>query len=440
LARPAAAWPRRNLWLGLAASALALGLTVWNMDLAARADLAIARQEAGAVLLSITPPPVADSENAARVYADAFKELGAPVEDSLRDAAYRGLDAKDPVDWTAPRIAALVKDREPALALLRRAAAMPGCSFDHQRTFLDAGSPTPPAVLKLRQGVTLLAIDARVQAAAGNLARAFEDVTAILGASRHLSEVGFFTGPEDAAWRTLEEVLRLAPAGTGPLPPLTVPDLQPLVRKVREEHALLGMILPVAASQPSLVLDQIRRQDGPWAAAAMEALVIPSRVFLIPDEVTALRKWIGDYQSSPRSPRDETPSDWADLKRSVATDPTGIYGAIYIKPKHQLLLAEGSMLAALRQTARTGLAVAAYHRKHGKAPERLEQLVPEFLSAVPTDPRDGQPLRLQRVSDGIVVYAPRDRAAVEGGTLRDPEGRRPAPIFRLSTSTPRDVP
>ena len=44
------------------------------------------------------------------------------------------------------------------------------------------------------------------------------------------------------------------------------------------------------------------------------------------------------------------------------------------------------------------------------------------------------------MADGIVVYAPRDSAAVEGGKLRDPEGRRPAPIFRLSTSTPRDVP
>src|SRR5262249_48752194 len=147
-----------------------------------------------------------------------------------------------------------------------------------------------------------------------------------------------------------------------------------------------------------------------------------------------------EYQKSPRSPQDETPRDWADVRKSVETDPTGIYGVIYIKPKHQLLLAEGSALATLRQTGRTGLAVAAYRRKHGQYPERLEQLVPEFSPSAPVDPRDGQPLRVKRSPDVIVIYAPQDAAAVEGGKLRDPESRRPAPIFRLYPKTPRETP
>src|SRR5262249_33109166 len=58
LARPGAAWPRGKLWLGFGGAVLAFGLTFWNMDLEARADLAIARQEASAFLLAITPPPV----------------------------------------------------------------------------------------------------------------------------------------------------------------------------------------------------------------------------------------------------------------------------------------------------------------------------------------------------------------------------------------------
>jgi hypothetical protein len=436
VARPASVWPRGRLWLGLGGAVLALGLTFWNMDLAARADLAIARQEAGAFLLSLTPPPVAESENAARVYAEAVKNLGEPVESPWSEAAHRGPDARESVDWKSPYVIGLVKKHEDALALFRKGAAMPRCNFDRQRSLLDAVTDGGPLRGFPRGAATLLAVDARVKAAEGNLPRAFEDVSATLGIVRHLSpELGLVWAWEVTAWRTLEDVLRLAPPGKEPLPALAIPELPPLVRKVREEQALLAMVMPAAASEPSLVLEDIRRRDGPTAALLVEAAVVPSRVFLIPDDVTAVRKLFDDYQKSPRSARDETPDDWADLRKSVETDPTSVYGVIYVKPKHELLLAEGAMLAALRQTARTGLAVAAYQRKHGKYPERLEQLVPEFLPATPTDPRDGQVLRMKRFPDVIVLYGPQDAVAVEGGKIKESEGRRPPPIFRLY---PRD--
>ena len=153
-----------------------------------------------------------------------------------------------------------------------------------------------------------------------------------------------------------------------------------------------------------------------------------------------MRQLLEEYKKSPRSSRDETPKDWADLRQSVETEPTGIYSNIYIKPKHQILLAQGSALAALRQTARTGLAAAAHQRKHGRYPERLEQLVPEFLSAMPVDPRDGQPLRIKHFPDVIVVYGPQDGAAVEGGELRDTDSRLPRAIFRLYPPAPGEKP
>src|SRR5262249_47507574 len=156
------------------------------------------------------------------------------------------------------------------------------------------------------RGGLLLAVDARVKAAEGNLKRAFEDVAAILGIVRHVSaEFGLVWGWEFMAWRTLEDVLRLAPPGKEPLPPLDVPELPSLVRKVREEHALLGMVLPAAASQPSVVIDEERKRSGPWAALVFEAAVVPTRVFLIPDDIAVMHKLFEEYQKSPRSARDE---------------------------------------------------------------------------------------------------------------------------------------
>src|SRR5262249_31477977 len=103
-------------------------------------------------------------------------------------------------------------------------------------------------------------------------------------------------------------------------------------------------------------------------------------------------------------------------------------------------LTEGLNLVALRRTARAGLAVEAYRRKHGKLPERLEQLVPDFLPAAPTDLRDGQPLRMKRAGDEVVAYATQDATPIESRKLRHPAGRFPSPIFRVPARSGAGLP
>jgi hypothetical protein len=433
VARAATAWPRGKLWLALAGAVVAFGLTFWNMDLSARADLAIARQDSGAVLLSMTRPPIVDAENAARIYAEAGRNLSEPIKDPWQDGAFRGIDAREVVDWKAPYVVELVKQHEKALALFRKAAAMPRCRFDRRPTLLDAATPAEPEEVRFRRGGVLLALDARVKAMQGNTARAIEDVAALFGMVRHVAgQFRHLWGMEFMAWRTLEDVLRLAPAGKETLPALTIPELPPLVRVVREEHVFLGILFPTLATQPSDVVAHIRKDRGSLAALATEVVGLPvSRIFILPDELVAMRRSIDDYQQAPRSAREETPKDWANLRKSLQNDRTSIFGVFFIKPKQGMLVREGSVLAALRQTGRTALAVVAYHHKHGRYPERIEQLVADFLPAVPVDPRDGQVLRIRQVPGGMVVYTAQDAEAVEGGKLRDRESPRPAPIFRL---------
>jgi hypothetical protein len=432
LARLAAGWPRRRLWLGISGSVLALGLTIWNMDLAERADLAIARQEAGAVLLTMTQPPVPEAENAARVYDEAIKELGDPPL-WLRDAVGRGLDAYKSHDWNDPALVVLVKKHEHVLGLLRKAAATPRCNFERPRTLMSAMGDIGPIRKLVDAGVPLLALEARQRAAAGDLARAFDDIAAIIGLTRHVATEFWLTwGSEVTAWRTLEEVLHVAPAGKV-LPTVHLPELHSLARKVREEHVLLGIVFPAMASQPSLLTNQLRQKFGPFAMLLIEALVVPSRVFVVPDDVIAMRRLFDEYQRSPHLERDETPHDWAELRKSVETDPTSYFGAFFIKPKQRMLLATGENLVALRATARAALAVEMYRHKHGKPPERLEQLVPESLPALPVDPRDGQPLRIKRVGDELVIFAPQDEQSIKS---RDRESRFPAPVFRLKNPSP----
>jgi hypothetical protein len=51
------------------------------------------------------------------------------------------------------------------------------------------------------------------------------------------------------------------------------------------------------------------------------------------------------------------------------------------------------------------LATERYRLAHGKWPEKLADLVPRYLAAVPEDPFDGHPLRSRVVADGLVIYS-----------------------------------
>jgi len=60
---------------------------------------------------------------------------------------------------------------------------------------------------------------------------------------------------------------------------------------------------------------------------------------------------------------------------------------------------------AIQRTALTAIAIERYRVKHGKLPEKLVDLVPDFIEGIPVDPTDGQPLRYRVLEKGFVVYS-----------------------------------
>src|SRR5439155_15699761 len=52
------------------------------------------------------------------------------------------------------------------------------------------------------------------------------------------------------------------------------------------------------------------------------------------------------------------------------------------------------------------VAVAAerYRLANGRWPETLAAVIPAYLSKIPIDPFDGQPLRYRRLKDGVIIY------------------------------------
>ncbi len=70
-------------------------------------------------------------------------------------------------------------------------------------------------------------------------------------------------------------------------------------------------------------------------------------------------------------------------------------------------------------SADTALAIEQFRRANGKLPESLDELVPEFLAAIPMDPMDGEPLRYVVNDDGDLLYSVGRNRVDDGGVVGD---------------------
>jgi hypothetical protein len=116
-------------------------------------------------------------------------------------------------------------------------------------------------------------------------------------------------------------------------------------------------------------------------------------------------------------------SDLVDAE--VKTMATGMMNKLYYGLTLTMIPAYGAGLTAFARTAATRdcadavLAAERYRRRHGTWPDGLSVLVPEFLTAVPTDPFSDQPLKMIVTSDALTIYSVgRDRID-DRGTLSD---------------------
>ena len=90
---------------------------------------------------------------------------------------------------------------------------------------------------------------------------------------------------------------------------------------------------------------------------------------------------------------------------------------------------------AMNDAADAAIAVELYRRAEGKLPQRLDDLVPDFLPQVPADPFDGQPLRyVVREEEYLVYSVGTDR--VDNGGNGDPDygDTQPDVVFRVRRS------
>jgi len=108
-----------------------------------------------------------------------------------------------------------------------------------------------------------------------------------------------------------------------------------------------------------------------------------------------------------------------------------ILGPGILEGLRNVLRREAEMTTHVRLTT-TAIAAERFRLENGRLPENLNELVPQFLSAVPADPFDGAPLRYHRLAKGYVIYS-------VGRDGHDDGGREKPADWRPGDKTTYDI-
>ena len=74
-------------------------------------------------------------------------------------------------------------------------------------------------------------------------------------------------------------------------------------------------------------------------------------------------------------------------------------------------------ITAELQCARLAIAAERFSMNQERLPTALDELVPKYIEAVPTDPFDGQPMRFAATEHGIVIYSIDENGVDDGGIV-----------------------
>ena len=127
------------------------------------------------------------------------------------------------------------------------------------------------------------------------------------------------------------------------------------------------------------------------------------RLFLFPDDLASYRRLIREYQQWAGRPNWQAANAWDCLQEKIDSR-AGIVTRLLLPATRPAATATARADA---QQHLIHLGVAAYRFRAAKKqlPQSIDQLVPEFLPAVPLDPFDGKPFRMKKTAGGLVFYS-----------------------------------
>ena len=383
---------------------------------------------------SYAMPPFA--ENAADRITEAFAQIQLPEGQAkeripLLGRAQLPPRGQRPDENTTLLTGELLRDNEAALRLLREGAAMPHCRYPIDLT--EGLALELPHLKHFKDAAGLLCLEAVWCAEHGDAERATDAIATSLKVADTLAEEPVIISQlvrqscKSRTVSTLEAVLnRTSPTGErlSALQEALAASYDPnaTARALAGERCFCNAVFrnptapglsTVSPSRPAAILVACARAVG--------LLDVSWAIYLdLMDEsirAAQLEPWR----------RQEA----AEVVQAQAEEVHKIHVMVHtLMPAGARVVTIGVANLARLQTARTAVAVERYRLTNGRLPERLPDLVPEYLPCIPPDPFDGAPLRYQKRENGFVVYS-------VGEDRQDDEGKERPPKRRGSDPQPR---
>ncbi|MCX6955922.1 MAG: hypothetical protein NTV51_27585 [Verrucomicrobia bacterium] len=353
------------------------------------------------------PLELSDADNAYAILAAAAQSIDASPWASETDVYF---DVARGKKWDADRAAVWLAANDHVWPAVVRAASIPSSQGPTIKSLTD---PVDPSADALRQLTELARIRAQYLARTGRPQEAFEWLTTYLHAARRISDSNslllvWLTGmsAQVSASQTLDTII----AQSAPSPETGRTLIQAL-EDIRPSPGALAMAIGNEHVMMQLLIEQLRPGGAqpPMGNQGLDAMLSVGRVFPLVFKPHRTQRLHAEYF---RKVIDLIDADWPTLRTassSLTADLLGAGGPQW-NPNNiagRALLGDvtPNLQAAMVKRLRTQSAISAtqalialrlYEIEHGTLPEKLSDLVPQYLPKVPLDYFDRAPLRYSR--------------------------------------------
>lgn len=398
----ARSWPRLKLAVAVALVLVINIMVIKYMDSKFMDELSRVRAEATAKLQDMMPRGVPEAQNAYPVYEQAVKALG-PDKDMpewFRDT---------PPDVSSREVSAFVAKHRDAVAMAYKAASLSSYYDPEVDTTKSYNIWHVPKFANYRNLAYLLYHSACSKALAGDTAGAFQDLAVIEGISRHLWNDAKFlistmisVAVDRNRVRGLEYVLARTHATVKGLINLPVKAHLPAPEGFRK--ALLFEALGTLQGECEWVEKKSNWFSGLDSDIFKSRLgnILILRVFYMPNDIETQKK-ISELLAKPVRTYEELYEIL--LQSEVIISREGVILTKISPPNFKSYLGRCLVYDACQGLAELALAATAFKAAKSRYPEKIEELVPNYIDRIPTDPFDGKPLKMKPVKGGLELYS-----------------------------------
>jgi len=426
---PAARWPVVGLAAAFVmAKAVSFG-TLLIIDNAVAAQAPYLRLEAAQLMQNNLPPMVAESQNAAPLYQQAFAILDADPAIKNQDSL---LIKATTIDVASPDVTDLLARHAATLDLIRRAADRDSCRY-HRDWTRPSFDMLLPEMQSLRKAAQLLVLETRREAADGNASDALHDVARIQRIGRHAASEPILISNlvgiaiDAMALETLAQVLPTLRKSD--LATLDAPEIRDLITTppafashlYGEEAFGLSVFSDLSDDQRSVInlVDLLGNGQSQPSALHIPPLSLLYRVFFLPADLAGYRSIMTQYQAA--ASRTEPYPDLTKRIDAIETQTQdrspGMLSSMIVPALGAVFRSQTRSVAHHR--AATALVAATKARlETGAVPETFDEIAAQLVPPASRDPFTAdQPLVLKRTNDAVLVYSIGPDGEDDGGPV-----------------------